>query len=668
MLDLAASLFERHPLAHIIIDETGALCANEAARRLLSIEGADDVWGSLRSGLATDPDTTRWIGDAHNAAVARHDLRRVDGQRLEARGYRTTDASPLVVWTFDDVTEAQRREQSRAMFESIFELIPDMIFVKDAASLEFLLLNPTSMRVFGVERHADYIGKTDFDFFPTEEAEFFRAVDQEIVAGDNARRDVVEPILDTSQSTRRWLNTRKFVVKDGDGQPRFLVGIATDITERTEAQEALRQANEHLEERVEQRTAAYLQANEHLVSEVRARRLTEQRLRDAEDDLRKAQRLEALGRLAGGVAHDFNNLLTAVLWSTEYIRRLVETHANDDLTEPVCSEVAEIEKAAGRAADLTQKLLAFSRQQVMQTSPLMLRDVLNDMQSILERLVGDTCQVHFDFADIEDQIDVDSTQLAQVVTNLAVNARDAMPDGGAIRITTQRGVRTGLKAFDNSELGEHLVLSVSDEGSGIDDATAANLYEPFFTTKEHGKGTGLGLATVYGIVSQSGGLIELQSELGVGTTFSVLLPVATERPDAPVFLTRSESGRATETILIVDDEAIMRRGVTRFLEEEGYTVLCATNAQEARALAADHPFDLLLTDVSMPGSSGLELSEHLRSEGIMSPIVLMSGLVGRSELSSEQTRNFLQKPFQRRELLKTIRAALDEQHATARVL
>ncbi len=367
-----------------------------------------------------------------------------------------------------------------------------------------------------------------------------------------------------------------------------------------------------------------------------------------EEKLRQAQKMEAVGRLAGGVAHDFNNILTVI---TGYTELLLTRHA--DNPENQNRALQQIELAAERAASLTRQLLAFSRKQILQPKMLNLNSVVTDINMMLRRLIGEDIELIMILEPQLGQVLADPGQLEQVILNLAVNARDAMPRGGKLTLQT---ANIELDGSDNPRdpdvgPGPYVSLTVSDTGHGMTKEVQAHIFEPFFTTKEVGKGTGLGLATVHGIVKQSDGYIWVESEAGLGTTFNVYLPrlKAAETPKGEE--TPQQPARGTETILLVEDEEQVRDLAHRILEMNGYHVLAAPNGPEALTLVDQEPgpIDLLLTDVIMPGGlNGLELAQHLLVRRPQLKVIYMSGytddvLIDRSLFTPGFA--FLQKPF-----------------------
>ena len=388
--------------------------------------------------------------------------------------------------------------------------------------------------------------------------------------------------------------------------------------------------------------------------------VTEQRA--LEERLRQTQKMEAVGRLAGGIAHDFNNLLTAILGSVDFLRRALGPE------HPEHAETEEIQKAAVRAADLTRQLLAFSRQQVLAPKVLDVDALVTNLEKMLRRLIGEDVELRFVAKASRAAVLADPGQLEQVIVNLVVNARDAMPRGGKLTIETATVDLDAGYAWEHGtvEPGRYVMLAVTDTGVGIDRAAQARLFEPFFTTKEFGKGTGLGLATVYGIVKQSGGYIWVYSEPGRGATFKVYLPrveQAGEPVAAPQPPARALGG--TETILLAEDEAAVRNLARRVLEKHGYKLLLAATGRDGVQVAEQHaaPIDLLVTDVVMPEMGGRELAQRLTARQPGLKVLFLSGytddaIVHHGVLDAGVA--FLQKPFKPDDLVRKIREVLDD--------
>jgi PAS domain S-box-containing protein len=420
----------------------------------------------------------------------------------------------------------------------------------------------------------------------------------------------------------RWIRDNGFPVRDAGGVIRRKVGIAEDIT---------------------------------------AHKLVEEAAHNAQAQLVQAQKMEAVGRLAGGVAHDFNNLLTGILgFSQLLLRRDFDERARSDLTK--------IRDLAERAANLTRQLLAFSRKQTLIPAVLNVNDLVSNLVKMLGRLLGEDVAVELRLASDLGNICADPGHVEQVIMNLVVNARDAMPAGGKVTIETQNAVCNG--AMDNARLqvepGPYVMLAVADTGSGMDPATLEHIFEPFFTTKEQGKGTGLGLATVYGIVQQHSGGIAVDSAPGKGTTFRIYLPqVQGETAQRNSEHSSGEGPMGTETILLVEDEQAVTEIAERVLRSHGYTVLPAKDPDDAERVLAGFSgaIDLLLTDIVMPGRNGRELYQALVARRPGLKVLFMSGHTDDHEVRRSvlaQSVAFLEKPFSVIGLLTKVREVLDQ--------
>ncbi len=390
------------------------------------------------------------------------------------------------------------------------------------------------------------------------------------------------------------------------------------------------------------------------------RRQAEVALQRREEELRQAQKMEAIGRLAGGVAHDFNNLLTAILGHASLLREGLS------VSDPARQGLEEIERAGERAAALTRQLLAFSRKQMLELKVVDLNEVVGDMQRMLHRLIGEHIELVRVPAIGLGHVRVDPGQLEQVILNLVINARDAMPDGGKLILETANVEMDETLAQRQPPLcaGSYVMLAVTDTGHGMDAETQAHMFEPFYTTKEHGKGTGLGLATVYGIVRQSGGHIGVYSSPGQGSTFKIFLPRVEEplRPPAPADVV--QPSRGTETVLVVEDEAVVRGLVRHTLSQHGYRTLEAGNGLEALRVAQRHAgrIHLLLTDLVMPGMGGRELAERLTSQSGSLRVLYMSGYTEDAVVNAAKPADgtaFISKPFTLDSLARKVREVLD---------
>jgi PAS domain S-box-containing protein len=390
------------------------------------------------------------------------------------------------------------------------------------------------------------------------------------------------------------------------------------------------------------------------------RDVTEKRM--LEDQFRQAQKMEAVGRLAGGVAHDFNNLLMVI---SGYGELLLDDLEQDD---PRRVQMDEVLKAARAAAGLTRQLLAFSRQQVIQPRLLSLEAVVQDSEKMLRRLIGEDVELVTALNPIHATVRIDPSQLEQVIMNLVVNARDAMPGGGRVTIETVSIELSDAYARTHwpATPGRYAMLAVADTGVGMDELTQAHIFEPFFTTKELGKGTGLGLSMVYGIVKQSGGFIWVYSEPGKGATFKIYLPLVDETAESMRQTSEIEIvPRGTETVLLVEDEPAVRAVVQQVLERHGYSVLVAPDGQLALNVLAGHPGEvhLLLTDVVMPGMSGRQLAAQFSVLRPDARVLFMSGYTTDAVVRHgvlEPGIAYLQKPFSPEALARKVRRVLDQ--------
>ena len=397
-------------------------------------------------------------------------------------------------------------------------------------------------------------------------------------------------------------------------------------------------------------------------------RAAEEALRTSEERLRHAQRMETVGRLAGGIAHSFNNLLAAIAFRCELLCEEI------DESDGRRAHVEEIQRAQERAATLAHQLLAFGRKQVLQPRRLLLDQVIRDMEPMLRRLIGEHIRLETRLGTVAGAVHADFGQLEQVILNLVVNARDAMPDGGTLLLATEEVeiLETG-EAGGELPPGHYFQLTVADTGVGMPPEVVERLFEPFFTTKERGQGTGLGLATVHGIVHQSGGHIRVASEEGRGSRFTILLPRTAESQEAPWTpppAQRRRRSRGSEVVLLVEDEDNIREPAVEILESRGYQVLAASDATRALDLAERHPgpIHILVTDVIMPGQSGGQLAQQLVRRRPEMRVLYISGypedaIAHHGVLHPEQ--HFLQKPFPPGQFLEKVREVLDVPVGTA---
>jgi PAS domain S-box-containing protein len=412
-----------------------------------------------------------------------------------------------------------------------------------------------------------------------------------------------------------WVEIHAQLYKDRFGKAIKLVGVSADITARVRADEQQRRQNEILEERVAERTRELEQAHAGMMAEISQRER-------AEEQLRHAQKMEAIGQLTGGVAHDFNNLLMAVLSNLELLRK----HAGGD--EKSIRLIDGAWQGARRGASLTQRLLAFARRQDLHVAPVDLCELVQGMEDLLKRSVGSTILIEMAVPDHLPSVSADANQVELALLNLAVNARDAMPDGGSIRI----GLKEAESIAGTGQLasGHYVVLSVADQGHGMDEETLEKAIEPFFSTKELGKGTGLGLSMIHGLALQLKGDLKLISTVGKGTIAELWIPVS---PSAAVEVKHREAAventpdiSGPKRILLVDDDFLIAMTSADMLVDLGHDVVEAHSGGEALAYLSDAPgFDLMITDYSMPGMTGAELAKAAREIAPDMPILIASG-------------------------------------------
>jgi PAS domain S-box-containing protein len=531
---------------------------------------------------------------------------RPDGEirTIHSVGYLVRDDAGRPLRAFgvvQDITVRKRAEEERALFRSLIDHTNDALEVIDPATGRFLDVNERACLAHGYTRD-EYL---------------------QLCVSDIDPRVAERPWQETREETRR-LGSRIFESqhrrKDGSVFP-----VEINLT-------------------VVQRDREYFLA---VVRDISERKRAAEELRRVEEQLRQAQKMEALGRLAGGVAHDFNNLLTVLNGNLEFVADILGS-------DPSMGVVLDDMREAGeRGAGLTHQLLALCRKQVLQPRAVDVDALLRKLRHLLGRVIGEDVEVRLLDNPGTGRVKVDAGQLEQAIINLAINARDAMPAGGTISIEARNDDRDSV-----------LVL-VSDSGHGMDEATRARIFEPFFTTKGVGRGTGLGLAMVLAFVEQSGGQIDVQSEVGRGTTFTIRLPRTDEVPIEAQPLSR-ESGSGTETVLLVEDEDAVRSFSRRALQAKGYTVLDARDGTDAIAVSRRYPapINVLVTDVVMPRMGGRDAAEVLSLERPSMRILFMSGYTEQPVLPAASSGAFLQKPFRAGDLTRKVRDLLDDTQPT----
>jgi PAS domain S-box-containing protein len=511
-----------------------------------------------------------------------------------------------------DTTERKRAEEalreSYGLLTAVIEGTADAVFVKDLQG-RYLMVNSAGARLLGRPASA-LVGKDDRELRSPDAARAIMERDAQVTASGQVQ--TFEEVVMTDGTTKTYLTT-KSPFRDARGAVAGVVAIARDVTE----------------------------------------------LKRLEEQFRQSQKMEAIGRLAGGVAHDFNNLLTVI---NGYADLVLGSTAP---TSPSHAPVHEIRNAGERAAGLTAQLLAFSRKAIIEPKVLNLYDVVSQSAKLLRRLIGEDVTLATVLAPALPRVRMDPGQLEQVLLNLAVNARDAMPMGGRLTIETS-GVRIGAAdtAYPDLAAGRYVRVAVTDTGIGMSAEVMGRIFEPFFTTKGLGKGSGLGLAMVYGIVKTYGGHIGVESTPGAGTTFTILLPALAESPSAAGPAGVQGAKKGTETVLLVEDEVGVRGVAKLALELHGYTVLEAGGGAEAIRVVEQHPgpIHVLVTDVVMPNRGGREVAADVRLRRPQIRVLYMSGYTDDAVVRHgivEATDAFLQKPFTPLLLARKVREVLD---------
>lgn len=623
-------LLEAAPDAIVGVDIEGNIAlANAQTEKLFGYSRAELMGQPVEILL---PDAVRRIHIRHRESFTAHPHMRLMGAGLDLEGRRKdgstfpveislspleTEDGLLITSIIRDVTERKEAEEALRRSEenvrTLFERAPYGIY-RSTPDGRFLMANPAMVKLLGYDSEEDLFQLNiarDVYRDPAQRAE---------IISRNKKKDHVENL------ELEW--------KRKDGTP-ITVRIAAQVT--------------------------HDEGTGGIFYETVAEDITEQK--SLEGQLRQAQKMEAIGRLAGGIAHDFNNLLMLIQGYGELLENALEKDHRGR------ASLDEILDAARRATSLTRQLLSFSRKQAVQMQRLHLNDIVMQTERMLRRIIGEDIVLITDLEPDLGPVEADSGQIAQIILNLAVNARDAMPEGGRLIIQTENFDPAKDREYAFLGMGENpcVSLTVSDTGIGMDAETQSKIFEPFFTTKEKDKGTGLGLANVYGIVRQAGGQIAVSSQPGKGCTFRIFLPRAGAAAQPP-----SERGRrradstGTETVLLVEDESALRNLAEEFLKTKGYRVFSAADGEEALRLAAQHgdTIDLLVTDMVMPSMNGSELAERLGRSHPNLKSVFISGYTP-EELAGEHgammNGQFLQKPFPLDALAERVREVLDEQ-------
>ncbi|MFC1891570.1 PAS domain S-box protein [Thermodesulfobacteriota bacterium] len=528
----------------------------------------------------------------------------------------------MSIWI--DITERKHSEEelkkNQMFLNTIVDNIPDMIFVKDAEGLRFVRFNKAGEDLLGYNRE-ELIGKNDYDFFPKEEADFFTEKDREVL-DSRTLLDITEESIQTLYKGERILHTKKIPLLDEKGQPEYLLGISEDITEGKKSEKE----------------------KETLVSQ-----------------LQQAQKMESIGTLAGGIAHDFNNILSPIMMHSEMA--MMDLPVNN----PMQYHLKGIYKAGERASDLVKQILTFSRKSEEKRIAIKITPILKGVLKMLRSSIPTTIDIQQNLEATSDTVFADPTQIHQVLLNLGTNAAHAMREkGGILEVSLVQEDLDSVAAAQHSDLtpGSYVKLTVRDTGTGIDGETMQKIFEPYFTTKSIGDGTGMGLSIVHGIVKSYGGDITVESELGKGATFNVYLPrieeevASTEEP-----LVQLPKG--SERVLFVDDENVSADVMQLMLENLGYKVTARTSSIEALEAFKNDPngFDLVITDMTMPNMTGKDLAKEIMSIRSGMPIILCTGFseqIDESRAKEMGISAYLMKPIVMRDMANTIREVLDK--------
>jgi PAS domain S-box-containing protein len=501
--------------------------------------------------------------------------------------------------------------ESEAFLKNIVDNIPAMVFVKDSEELRYQAINKAGEELLGYSRE-ELLGRNDYDFFPKEQADFFTSKDREVLT-EGKLVEIAEYAVKTRCGGNRILHSKKIPLFDHKGNARYMLGISEDITVRKQLEEQLLQS----------------------------------------------QKMEAVGQLASGVAHDFNNILMVIMGYGTILK------ADQNLDEQQRHKVGQILDAADKASQLTRNLLEFGRKQQIKPRLADINEIVLHIQQFLVRIIGEDVQLRTTVTPEGLLAQVDSGQIEQVLINLATNARDAMPKGGLLTIETEQQSFSPPPTGSSAPSGRYVCISVADSGIGMDEETKSRIFEPFFSTKEPGKGTGLGMSIVHGIIKQHNGFIDVISEPHAGTTFRIYLPLAELHPVTTEEVSPPAPIPGTgETILVAEDDQTVAALMQDILTGYGYRVILATDGQEAVDTFATqrNEIRLVLLDLVMPRMNGKQAAERMRELDPGVRIIFTSGytmelIESRDTLVDEA--HLLTKPIPAHELLQRVRETLD---------
>jgi PAS domain S-box-containing protein len=606
-----------------ILDEHGKhIYANSALARMLGFESAGRIVGQPWRVVYAFQEMNRFEPEIRRALIQNRrwsapvSLRRPDGSKLPVEMTVASMPDGGTVCVCRDHSEREEAEKAREDAEAKYRMLVEQVnaityIAEIGIDGQWYYVSPQVEGILGYSQEEWLLSSTNWSqFIHPDDLPAVTAAEEASKKGDPFQ---AEFRVRRKDGREVWLNDTGVVVQ-GSGKHPVMEGIMVDITER----------------------------------------------KALETQLQQSRKMEAVGRLAGGIAHDFNNLLTIVTGYTELAL------SRPTLSTELRADIERIENAAGRAAGLVRQLLAFSRKQVLQPRVLDMNVIVLNMDKLLRRLMDDNIQMITRVQENIGKVKADPAQIEQVIMNLVVNARDAMPEGGQLVVETMNADLSAAYANEHVTVqpGRYVMLAISDTGVGMDAGTVAHIFEPFFTTKESGRGTGLGLSTVYGIVKQSGGYVWVYSEPGKGSTFKVYLPRVDAQVEAPAEVQfPAQSLRGTETILLVEDEEAVRELIHTVLTEQGYDVIPAREAEHAEKIVGTYAREihLLLTDVVMPGTSGRELAARIAARRPGIRVLYMSGYTDNVITSGgmlEKGLAFLQKPFSPGALVQRVREVL----------
>jgi len=616
------NLLHHAPDAILLLDKQRILLANDAAARLAGVPTPTDLEGRSITDFIAPAEKGAFLSMLEEVS---HSPTRVAVKEFpwftvssEPRYCRVSAlATPFggknaIQLIAHDMTERRALEEqvqsTLALVQTILHVAPLGFFILDEEGI-ILEWNPTSESISGWSRE-EVIGKHVLTFFPEQASEFF-SIRERVLAGEFVQSAEVSMPRKDGRHVEIGMWVRTFIVPTGE---RRILAFTADITEQKKVERALAQAS----------------------------------------------RMESIGMLAGGIAHDFNNILTAILGFGEFVREATAPGTR------VRNDIEQVLTAARRAQALTARLLAFSRRQMLDPRILNLNDLLKDIEPMLRRVLPENIHIEWVLAQDLANTQVDASQFEQVVINLATNARDAMPEGGCLVFETMNVELDEDYARTHPGVvpGKYVLLAVTDSGTGIPPEVLPHIFEPFFTTKEKGSGTGLGLATVYGIVKQSGGSIWVYSEVGKGTTFKIYFPAVASEKDAAYAYKPDVENIANETVFVVEDEEAVRKAIVRLLERRGYRVLEAGNAKEALHAVRQYaqPIHLLITDVVLPDMNGKQVALAIQRERPEIKVLFISGYAENAIFKNgvlEPGIHFMSKPFTAEGLYRAVRKALE---------